>query len=247
MQKQRLWGYAKVSVVVLSIVIAGAGTAFAQSSSSSHYQITETQFGSGSSAQTCSASYCSRTSIGDLTAGQSKSVGGTASFGSITPDEPSLEVIVQPGISDLGNLTAEETASKTTVVKVRSYLSNGYMMQIVGDPPKVAGHTLSAITSDNVSSTPGVEQFGINLTANSSPSIGALPVQVPDAQTSFGVVNSGYSTPNKFKYINGDVVAHSATESGQTEYTISTIVNISNQTPAGHYTGDFSAVVIPSY
>jgi hypothetical protein len=72
-------------------------------------------------------------------------------------------------------------------------------------------------------------------------------VQVPGAQTSFGVVSENYGTPNLFMFSSGDVVASSAKESGQTDYTISIIVNIASGTPAGNYSADFSAVVIPVY
>lgn len=215
-------------------------------SSSNSYQVTETEFGAGSSAQTCSSQYCSQTSIGDLSTGSSTTATYTAKFGAITNSEPLLEVIVEPGVSDLGILTAEHTATKTTVVRVRNYLSGGYTLQIVGDAPKVGGHTLTTPTTP-AASAPGTEQFAINAVANTTPSVGAGPVQVPSDQTSFGVVADDYHTPNLFKYTSGSVVARSTSESGRTDYTISMIVNISNKTPAGHYSGDYSAIVIPVY
>lgn len=153
---------------------------------------------------------------------------------------------VDGGASDLGVLTTEQTATKTTSIKIRSYLSGGYVLQILGSPPTYAGHTL-ATPSTPTASVKGTEQFGINAVDNTAPVIGANLVQVPDTTTSFGVVNSNYATPNVFMYNSGDVVAHSPTASGETDFTISMILNISNVTPAGHYSGDFSAVVIPVY
>jgi hypothetical protein len=70
---------------------------------------------------------------------------------------------------------------------------------------------------------------------------------VPADTVTFGVVDEDYNTPNSFKFTSGDVVARSQAETGRTDYTISMIVNISNSTPAGHYSGDFSAVVIPDF
>ena len=179
-------------------------------------------------------------------AGDSKTAGGSAKFGSITPDEPSLDVIIEPGQSFLGDLSTEQTATKTTIVKVRSYLSNGYFVQVSGDPPKYGGHTLSTPASPALSQ-PGTEQFGINVVANTSPSVGANPVQVPSSDFSFGQAFSGYNTANRFQYRSGDTIASSSVASGQTDYTISMIVNISNLTPSGHYSGDFAAVVVPMY
>jgi hypothetical protein len=130
--------------------------------------------------------------------------------------------------------------------KITSYLSSGYTVQMYGDPPKMRGHTITALTSPTQSQV-GKEQFGINVVANTTPDIGANLKQVPDSTTSFGQVNSGYNTPNYFKYVSGDVIAHSSKSSGETDYTISMIINVSNETPAGHYTSDYSIVVIPVY
>lgn len=238
--------YSRFLLIAGLLVIASAPAAFAVTSSSDNYQVTETEFGAGSTAQACSDNYCAKTSIGSTASGSSSSTGHQASFGPITPDEPLLEVIVEPGASDLGDLTTERTATKTTVIKIRTYLSSGYTLQITGNPPKYGNHTLST-SSTPTASVMGTEQFGINFAVNTTPAVGAAPVQVPDAQTSFGVVTDDYKTANLFKYVSGDVVARSTTASGQTEYTMSTIVNISNTTPAGHYSGEFAAVVIPVY
>lgn len=245
MRNRSFQGYSRL--LLLTVVIAGcfAPAAFAETSSSSHYQATQMQFGSGSTEQTCSSNYCSNTSIGDMAAGNSAGTTSSASFGRITDSEPLLEVIVTPGQSNLGVLTTEHTATKSSTVQVRNYLSSGYVLQVTGDPPKYANHTL-ATPSTPTSPAAGVEQFGINVVANDN-GLGANPVQVPDATISFGFAESGYDQPNKFKYASGDVVGRSLKASGRTDYTISFIVNIANNTPAGHYTGDYAAVVIPVY
>ena len=235
-----------LSTAILAVVFAGNAFAVSSISTSPNYQVSETEFGSSSRTENCSGQYCAQASIGDPTSGESKSTSSTASFGEIKQEDPLLEVIVDPGVSNLGVLTSETTASKTMVVRVRNYLSNGYVLQITGDSPKYAGHNL-ATPSSPTSATAGSEQFGINVAANTSPNVGASPVQVPSDQFSFGRAETGYDTPNQFKYSNGDIVARSDTESGRTDYTISFIVNISNMTPAGRYSGDFSAVVTPVY
>lgn len=245
MRTRRLWRYGQSALVAALAAAVTTTAAFATTPTSSHYQLTDSQFGAGT-LNGCSSQYCATVSIGDTAVGDSKSGTSTAKFGSHTSGEPDLEVIVDPGQSDLGTLDTEHTGSKTMIVKVRTYLSNGYMMEITGTPPKYANHTL-ATPSTPTAATPGKEQFAINATTNSTLRIGADPVQVPDSTTSFGVVNDNYNIPNQFMYHSGDVVAHSDQDSGETDYTITMIVNISNQTPAGHYSGDFSAVVIPSF
>jgi hypothetical protein len=246
MQKRRLWKFGMPVLLAVLVSIGIGGTAFAVTSSSSHYQVTQTQFTSGTSSQSCSGSYCAKVSVGDAAVGNAASTDTSAKFGSITNSDPLLEVIVQSGQSDLGTLTTEKTGTKTMTIKIRNYLSDGYVMQIVGEPPKFNGHVLST-SNTPVQSVPGTEQFGINIAANTNPVVGANLLQVPDDKTSFGIAYPNYSSPNVFMYTPGDNVAHSTKSSGETDYTISMIVNISNATPAGHYSGDFSAVVIPVY
>lgn len=248
MQKRRLWRSVKVGLLAV-LMASGAftGTVFAETSQSSKYQATDMQFGSSSALESCSGQYCATATIGDMTeGGTGKSPVTSAAFGSITNSDPFLEVIVDPGVSNLGVLTTEQTATKTTTVRVRNYLSNGYMLQIVGTPPKYGSHTLNAPGSPTTSQ-PGTEQFAINAAANTTPAVGAGPQQIPSDQLSFGVVEEDYATPNLFKFASGDVIARSLTESGRTDYTISMIVNVSSATPAGHFSGDFSAVVIPVF
>jgi hypothetical protein len=72
-------------------------------------------------------------------------------------------------------------------------------------------------------------------------------VQVPSTGTSFGTAVGDYSTPNIFKYVDGDIVAQSLKSSGETDYTLSIIINVSNTTPGGYYNGSFSAIVVPTY
>ena len=247
MRNWSLWRYWSALLLVGVITIGSAGTVLAQTSKSNSYQMSESQFGSTSSKETCSDQYCAKVSLGDgISGSRSKSPNVTTAFGPVTPEEPLLEVIVDPGVSNLGDLTTEQTASKTMTVRIRNYLSEGYTLQITGEPPSYRGHKLKT-NSTPTASNPGTEQFGINAAANTAPSVGANPLQVPSGEFSFGEVNTAYSTPNLFKYTSGEVVARSEKESGRTDYTISMVVNIANSTPAGNYNGEFSAVVVPIY
>ena len=232
-----------LTVAVFAIAVGGVQTVFAVTSSSENYQLTETQFNGGTVAEGCSEKYCTQASIGDTSRTTGKS---SAAFDPKPEDDPVLEVIVDPGESNLGVLTTEHTATKTLIVRVRNNLSEGYIVQIVGNAPKFGNHSLKT-TSTPEASKPGTEQFGINVVANTTPLIGAAPAQVPGGQGVFGSAVDGYNTPNVFKYASGDVIARSTSATGRTDYTVSMVVNISNNTPAGKYTGDFAAIVIPTY
>ena len=234
-------------LAVIAVISAGQVTrAVSSTSTSPHYQVSETQFGSGATLDSCSGQYCAQASIGDMATGRSKSPSSTATFGSNTDSAPLLEVIIDPGQSNLGTLTTEKTASKTMIVKIRNYLSSGYIMQIVGVTPQYNGHSLQALTTPAASKA-GTEQFGMNIVANTSPQLGAAPVQVPSANFSYGKAEPGYDVANQFKYVSDDVIARSNSETGETDYTISMIINVSNTTPAGHYSADYAAIVTPTY
>lgn len=238
-----------LAVAVAGIfAIAGACYAFAESanSSSPNYQASQLQFGSGDANETCAGNYCASTSVGGVTVGESSSTSYNTKFGDITSSDPLLEVIVDNGQTDLGEFSSSATSHKTMSIKVRNYLSVGYIVQIIGTPPKISSHTIAPLSSPTASMV-GKEQFGLNVVANTTPAIGHDPVQVPSGDFSFGKAATNYATANKFMYNSGDVVALSDQASGETDYTVSVIINVAGNTPAGHYTGDFSAVVIPSY
>lgn len=245
MRKQRLWGCSGLALLVAFVigVAVSAQTALAETSSSTNYQMVETEFGATSSTESCSSQYCAKASIGEV---GSPSSATSASFGDAKYSEPILEMIVTAGDSNLGVLTTERTATKITKIQIRNYLSGGYILQIIGDPPKFDGHNLETPTTP-VASKPGTEQFGMNMVANTTPSVGANPVQDPADKGIFGAADPAYATANMFKYASGDVFARSVQNSGGTDYTLSMIVNISSSTPSGHYSGDFSAVLIPAY
>lgn len=240
--------FIKQGLLVLLLALLPGGVAVAVTSKSPSYQVIETQFNSGMTIDSCSGEYCAQATIGGVVAGESTSrpSGATATFSTTLSEEPLLEVIVEPGESDLGTLTTEKTATKTAVVRIRSYLSDGYVLQVVGDPPTYGDYALRTPASPE-ESKPGTELFAINVVANTVPGVGKDPAQVPSEEMSFGEAAEGYNMPNFFKYRSGDVVGQSFTESGQTDYTISMIVNVSGNTPAGHYTGDYAAVVVPLY
>jgi hypothetical protein len=235
-----------LAALSLLMAISVVGTAMAAPSSSPNYRVNEYQFGSGGALQNCSGTYCAKMSAGDLTVGSAKSNQYSARFGFNTTDEPLLEILTTPLMQDMGVLTPTTTGTASTSVKIRNYLSDGYVLQITGNPPSQGTSAIKNLTTPTTSQA-GAEQFGINLVANTTPNIGTDPVQVPDSSFSFGVVEPNYNQTNKFMYQNGDVVARSLSSTGQTDYTISFIANITAATAGGRYQGEYSAVVVPTF
>ena len=238
------WGMCISLVVTVGAVAHVAATP----SSSSNYQVIDTQFGAGGTLQeSCSGQYCAQVSIGDPME-DGVVVPGTAAFSSdAESDEPLLDVVITSGVSNLGVLSTQSTATKTMSLGIKHHRTGGYTLQIVGEAPSFEGYTL-ATSAQPVQSLPGTEQFGLNLVTNTTPVVGSDPVQNPaDSEVLFGAPTDPYGIENLFLYKNEDVVARSSTQSGETTYTVSMIVNISSSTPPGIYASDFTAVVMPAF
>ena len=239
-----------LSLLVLMGLPAAAGATClptAQSCSST-YSVSETYFGSGGNLNSCGTTYCSKQSAGGTAVGNTAGTTYKAQAG-IDTAEPYIHLLVPGTNADCGVVNATTTGTCTAGFSVKTYLASGYNVQTVGQPPKYGSHTMTAISSPS-NSAAGTEQFGINLAANNSCSGvangsggtitgSADPVQNP---TGFGfgaaAHNSGtdyYDTACKFMYADGDTIASSSTSSGETDYTISYVLNIQPLTPAGTY------------
>lgn len=238
---------------VCAIFLVAAVPVSAQQALSPNYQVNEVTFGGGGELNACSSTYCAKQSAAEIAAGNIAGNAFKAQAGFNTDREPYLAFSVAGSSTDLGTLSALATAHATGTFAVRSYLSSGYVVQLASDPPTSNGnpHVMSAPTSP-VAPAVGTEQFGVNAIANTSAcgasgTFGANPVQVPDNTFSVGSVASGYNTCGLFKYVKGDVIASSTQSSGETDYTLSFIYNISSVTPDGQYTYDGTLVATATY
>ncbi len=221
-------------------------TAVAPQSSSTNYQVNEVFLGAGGSLNSCSGSYCSKQAVGETAVGNTSSNNYQAQAGFNTDRTPYLQFVVSNPNTDVGVLSTGAATTTTNSFKVKDYLSQGYQVVSLSNAPQYNSYILHNLTSPTTSS-PGTEQFGINLVANTSPSVGSNPVQVPSSSTSFGLVSSGYNTPNQFKYVPGDTIAYSTKSSGETDFTISYLYNISTTTPGGYYKFNEQLVATATY
>jgi hypothetical protein len=235
----------RVVIGVILICIAMPVTAFAAvQTHSTHYQVNEVFFGSGGALNDCSTSYCAKESIGETTVGNPTSAHYQAHAGFNTDRTPYLQFVVNTTNINIGTLSDTTTATATATFSVKAYLASGYQVVTASNPPSDGSYTMSPVTTPKPS-TAGTEQFGINLVQNNCPgtftncsgTLGANAVQVPSSAYSFGVADSatGYATANEYEYIPNSVIAYSNSSSGETDYTISYIFNISNISPGGDY------------
>jgi hypothetical protein len=233
-------------LVACLLLISNASGVWAQSSSP-NYKVEEVFFGVGGELDASSANYRARLAAGELAVGSTTSTNFLAQAGFNTTNVELLEVEVGGGEYSLGSLSSDSTSSGYTTFSVRNYLSSGYVVRIGGSTPsQKSGDEIDALTTPTASNA-GVEQFGINLVSNSSPAVGADPLQVPDSSFSFGSPSADYGTADLFKFVDEDIIAQSSKSSGKTVYTLSFIANISTNTPAGQYGSSLFINVIPTF
>ncbi len=238
----------KVIYLTLVLVMASGGLAFAETRNSTNYTLDEDFIGIGGLIESNSSNYSSNESIGDIGGGDSNSSSYQSSSGYTTTGDPALTVAVTSSSVNFGQFSTATTKTGTTTFNVKNYTTYGYVVQIIGAPPTNSSYTLEGMTGAPASSAVGTEQFGINLVANTAPAtFGADPVQIPDSSFSFGAATSNYNQTNKYRFVSGETIAQATKNSGQTDYTISYIVNVSSLTPGGSYSGAQQIVVVGTY
>ncbi len=241
-----------VFVALVAVVLASTPGIFktveypvyAQSLQSSHFKFDESVLGGGGLIQSNSANYQAGESIGEAASGNSASANFQTQAGNKTTNDPALAFAVNNGSVNLGNFSPATAATATATFLVSNYTSYGYAVQIVGNPPSNGAHTISALSSTTPSNA-GVEQFGINLVANTSPaSLGANPNL---GSFGFGSATANYGTSNNYRYVSGESIVTAPKSSGVTIYTISYIVNVSSLTDGGLYASNQVIICTGTY
>lgn len=237
--------------LVLVTLIVGNGVATAQIPSSSNYSVPESGFSTGSEIDANSASYNARTSIGDLGIGISESGSYIGFGGFITPDEEYAELIIPVTNIDMGVVDPGVPGTGTATISARTYLNNQYVIISPRDPPSnESGDQIDPITTAAAFNST-TEQFGINLVANTSPVVqGANPSRQPvdNGTFAFGEAAPGYNTADNYQYNAGDIIARSVTRGyGETDYTISYLLNVTAITPAGTYRMEQDLVLLATF
>jgi hypothetical protein len=216
----------------------------AETLQSPNYKFDESTLGAGGLIQSSSANYQSSSSTGDLGVGNSASSGYQINAGSQTTNDPTLSFSVNTINANFGSFTASSATVTTATFSVTNYTSYGYVAQIVGNPPTSGGHTIAPLATSS-SSQSGIDQFGINLVANTLPiSVGANP---DNGGFGYGTAEPNYATSNQYRYVSGEAIASAPKSSGTTNYTITYLVNVGSLTPGGKYTSNQTIIVTGTY
>jgi len=241
----------RVGVVVLSsLALLCAPNLVSAQGVSNNFRIDESQIGPGSTLQSTSTTFSMDPGLSSLQNGglqDSTSTNYQVKHGSTTTPDPSLGCTVNTSSISFGAFSNAAASTATATFKVLNYTSYGYIVSLVGATPSNGTHNLTGMGVATTSS-PGTEQFGVNLVANTSPTtFGTNPTQVPSGSFSYGAAATNYNTPNNFRYVSGDTVASATKSSGETDYTISYIVNVATTTGGGAYTGNQTVVCTGTY
>jgi hypothetical protein len=279
----RRWNRQVIVALVLCVGMSGlSGPASAAlgdpASASASYKVIESEIGgSGCANKTvpacgASASYSldpsvddGGASLGESAVGNSASASYQTNGGFNTTAQPGLMLALSTPSVNLGVLSVAAANTATASFSVRNYTSSGYVVQIIGQTPAYAGHHLTAMTTNPAgdASQNTVEQFGLNLVFNQSPTNPVPGSANPVCQAAgycFGVAGDGVTgtygstrpytvggVTAKYRYVSGETVASGPKSTGETDYTITFLANQSTTTPSGAYSGALSIVATGTF
>ncbi len=168
------------------------------------------------------------------TTGIDTGVAATSTAGQITVTasvDETLTFTLATATVALGTLTTSSTGTGTSSMTVGTNGATGYSVGYSGATLTSGSNTITAMSA-LAGSTQDSKQFGINLVANTTPSIGSNKTG-----TGSGVPTAGaYDTTNQFKFNPaGEVVAAATAPTTTNVFTTSYIANIDAATAAGAY------------
>lgn len=229
-----------VKILVLAIVLTLAKETIA-SMASGNYEIWLDTFDAAGGASNTTG-YKINSNLSDFNASQSQSANFSQkiSFSGIM-DEPTVGFNVQTVSLDFGILSVTSTKYAVHTFSAFTNAKEGYTVKVYGDPLNSNDYIIEEMGSTAGSLAMGTEQFGLNLVLNSTPSAGANPTG------GIGQAGTNYNQANKFAYHEGDTIAYAESYSFQTDYTVTAIVNIADDTPAGSYATILTYEFIPVF
>ncbi len=211
---------------------------------SANYRLVEGNVGTGGLVQSSSNNFVANDATGDIGVGISNSANYQLAAGSKTPSDPNLSFVLNSPTITFPPFSASAASVTTASFSIFNYTSFGYVVQVAGTSPTNGTHTIPAMTSTGPSQI-GVEQFGLNMVANTSPSnIGSNP---DNGGFGFGESAPNYATPNQFRFVNGETIALAPKSSGVTTYTITYLVNVAGLTQGGQYKTDQTLIIVGTY
>lgn len=142
---------------------------------------------------------------------------------------------------NFGDLSSTATKTATTEMLVATNGASGYNIVVSGTTMTSGNNIIAALAANDVS-RPGLSQFGLNLRANNTPSVGR------DASgPGLGLPTANYNIPDRFRFQSGEVVARGFQPEDTRKYTVSYIVNISKDQPIGVYVTTLNYICMANF
>jgi hypothetical protein len=130
---------------------------------------------------------------------------------------------------NFGELRPESSQSVTTQFAAATNAVTGLQIFLNGQTLTSGNNIIPAIGTRSASIV-GTSQFGINLRANTNPSIGSNSTGSGSIQPT-----ADYNSQNQYKFVNGEVIARSTLPTEYNQFTVSYIVNVDSEQAAGVY------------
>ena len=141
----------------------------------------------------------------------------------------------------LGNGSPTTTSNGTSVMAISTNAPTGYSVTINGSTLTSGVDTITALAAQTAS-TVGNSQFGINLKANTTPSVGSNV-----SGTGSGTDTANYGTADQFRFVTGDSVASALIPTNSNTFTVSYIGNIAGITAPGIYATSLTFVATANF
>lgn len=141
----------------------------------------------------------------------------------------------------LGTLTTSSTGSNTSSMTAATNAAGGYSLTVNGTTLTSGSNTIAALATPTAS-TLNTPQFGINLVANTTPTVGTAT-----SGSGTGTAATGYNTTNLFKFVTGDIVASATAPTNSNVFTTSYIANINGIAAAGSYATQLTYIATANF
>lgn len=141
----------------------------------------------------------------------------------------------------LGTGSTTATSTGTSVFAVSTNATSGYNVTLNGTTLTSGSDTISALAT-NAASSVGTSQFGVNLVANTTPSVGTNV-----SGTGTATVSSNYNTADSFRFVSGEQVSSASAATNANAFTVSYIANVAGTTKPGIYTANMNYVATSNF
>jgi hypothetical protein len=146
------------------------------------------------------------------------------------------------------------TTTTTSQMAASTNAGSGYSITVEGPTLTSGSNTIPAIGGTATTSSIGSGQFGMNLVANTTPSVGSAIDPVSNGSNYLAKAKANFNTADNFAFDDTGTNAIAASDDGGSAgptdsqiYTASYIVNVSGSQPAGTYTTTLTYICTPTF